>query len=312
MKPASSSPQAAFHRTVKTRILSGMITAASWLPLSALQSLGRVTGQLFCRAKSRESAITQTNLALCFPEQPSALRGDLACASLEHTGRALWEIGAMWRWNQTRLTRLVVREVNRACFDDAVASQRGVILASPHIGAWELIGPHIGAQHPMINMYRPSRSAAMDPVILQARSRFGCENAPANPRGVRMVLKALAQKKVVGILPDQEPDRESGVFAPFFGQAACTMTLLGKLAARSQAPVVFCVMKRLPRARGYEMHYLPAPPEIADPDTEIAATALNQMVEACIEIAPEQYLWSYKRFNLLPDGGKRRYRKRKA
>ncbi|MDO6461004.1 lysophospholipid acyltransferase family protein [Granulosicoccaceae sp. 1_MG-2023] len=307
MNSADSQPPPATQR--KTYVLSAVLTALSWLPLPALHALGRLTGRLFWYLPTRERDITRTNLALCFPEQSDRERERLGLNSLEHTGRALWEIAAMWRWPQARLQKLIVREVNREIFDEALALNRGVILASPHIGAWELITTHIGCRHPMINMYRPSRSRAMDPIVCQARSRFGSQNAPATPRGVRMVLKALHEKKVVGILPDQEPDREGGVFAPFFGQPACTMTLLCKLAARARAPVVFCVMKRL--KSGYEMHYLKSPPTLCDSDPQTAATALNAMVEACVRCGPEQYLWSYKRFSLLPEGGKRRYRPRR-
>ena len=33
-----------------------------------------------------------------------------------------------------------------------------------------------------------------------------------------------------------------------------------------------------------------------------ATAALNRGVQACVELVPAQYQWSYKRFSLRPDG----------
>jgi KDO2-lipid IV(A) lauroyltransferase len=100
------------------------------------------------------------------------------------------------------------------------------------------------------------------------------------------------------------------VYAPFFGEPALTMTLLPRLARRTGAAVLFVFVERLPRARGYRMHWLPAPEGIADADPVISATALNRGVEACVALCPEQYQWTYRRFKARPDGGPNRYRGR--
>lgn len=289
-----------------TRLLNGAIGLVSLLPLSVQHRLGAWLGLLLWVIPGRERATTRINLGLCFPEKSGEWRDDLGRKSMIHTGKALLETGAMWRWQQDRLCREITSVRNQQVFDQALAQNRGLILASPHIGAWELIPVFISKHHPMVNMYRPARSAALDPIIRRARERFGALTAPANASGVRIILKALQRNKVVGILPDQEPDRENGVFAPFFGTPACTMTLLGKLARKNRTPIVFCVMKRL--EKGYELTYLKPLEDFYSENPLIAATAVNHAVERCIEIAPEQYLWNYRRFRLLKDGGKRKYK----
>ena len=61
--------------------------------------------------------------------------------------------------------------------------------------------------------------------------------------------------------------------------------------------------ERLPRGRGFDLHYLPADEEIASTDLARSAEALNREVERCIRQKPEQYMWSYKRFRMRPPGG---------
>ncbi|MCB1756562.1 MAG: lysophospholipid acyltransferase family protein [Gammaproteobacteria bacterium] len=290
---------------LKGRLPGRLIDLIARLPLSLQHRLGTWLGLFFWAIRGRERTATEINLQLCFPDQSAQWRDRLGRQSMIHTGKALLETGAMWRWPEDRLCELVTSVKNRQVFDRALAGNQGLLLASPHIGAWELIAVYINASYPMVNMYRPARSATLDPIIRNARERFGAQTAPANASGVRTILKALRENQVIGILPDQEPDRENGVFAPLFNTPACTMTLLGKLAQKNRTPVVFCVMKRL--KKGFELEFLEPLEDFYNPDPLQAATAINQAVERCIAIAPEQYLWSYRRFRLLQEGGKRQY-----
>lgn len=292
---------------LKTQLFQAAITGVSWLPLSWQHKLGAFIGQVFWCCSKRERNITRVNLALCYPDRPLEWRDKLGKQSLIETGKTLAETGAVWRWPEEKLRALIKDIHNEDIIKQALAQEKGVILVSPHIGAWELISLYFNQQHPMINMYRPARSQALDPIIRQARERFGSDTAPANTQGLRTILKGLKNGKIIGILPDQEPDRKSGVFAPFFGTPACTMTLLGSLACKTSSPVVFCVMKR--GRDGFELHFVKPDDDISSKDAVVSATAVNRTVERCINIAPEQYLWSYKRFRLLADGSRRNYNK---
>ncbi len=68
------------------------------------------------------------------------------------------------------------------------------------------------------------------------------------------------------------------------------------------------MMERLPIGGGFSLHYMRASDDIYSKDPTVAARAINQCVEKCISIAPEQYMWNYKRFKTLPDGGVRDYK----
>ena len=66
--------------------------------------------------------------------------------------------------------------------------------------------------------------------------------------------------------------------------------------------MLYAFAERLPWGRGFRMHFLPAPEGIDSPDPVTAVTALNRGVEQCVELAPSQYQWSYKRFRTRPPG----------
>jgi KDO2-lipid IV(A) lauroyltransferase len=89
-----------------------------------------------------------------------------------------------------------------------------------------------------------------------------------------------------------------GVWVPFFGQSAYTMTLAAKLVQQTGAAVAVLWTERLPRGAGYVVHAssLPVPLPEGGGDDEAAALAVNRSMEAVILLKPSQYLWGYHRY----------------
>jgi KDO2-lipid IV(A) lauroyltransferase len=86
------------------------------------------------------------------------------------------------------------------------------------------------------------------------------------------------------------------------------MVLVGRLARKTGAAVIFSFAERLPGSAGFRAHWVEAPEGIDDPDPVRAASALNLGVERCVRRCPEQYQWSYKRFQARPEGEPEVYR----
>jgi len=129
-----------------------------------------------------------------------------------------------------------------------------------------------------------------------ARARGNLRLAPANLSGVRMLAKFLKQGKPVGILPDQVPQEGEGVWADFFGRPAYTMTLPAKMARLGgDAPIVLTYAERLPRGKGFLLHFVPFTGSL-DGDNAQQARAINAAMEQLIAGCPAQYYWSYNRY----------------
>lgn len=252
-------------------------------------------------------AVIARNLEMCFPDHPPEWRERLATENCAEIGKNFCELGAFWRWNRQRVGQLLVAEHGLPVLQEAMDKNRGVIIAAPHFGAWELIGLILTCRHPMHFLYQPGRQPALDSVIIRARERFGGKCHAISRSGMKQLVSALKRGEIIGVLPDQEPARDSGVFAGFFASPAYTMTFLGNLARRNNSPVVFAAMQRLPAGRGYEIHYLRPDEALYSDDHTTAATELNRCVQRCVEIAPEQYMWNYKRFRTAPEGIGNRY-----
>jgi KDO2-lipid IV(A) lauroyltransferase len=183
---------------------------------------------------------------------------------------------------------------------DALQQGRGMILLSPHLGCWELgaqmMAEHLGPTHgPMWVMYRPARKAWLAPLVAASRNRPGLLAVPTNLTGVRQMVKALRAGQAVGLLPDQVPPEGQGLWVPYFGKPAYTMTLAARMVLQTGAEVRLLWGERLPAGRGYRLHARELQAPLPDTLPE-AVTQLNADIERLIRECPQQYLWSYGRY----------------
>lgn len=260
-------------------------------------------------ANRRESRVTDCNLRLAFPGMGPGERAELKRAVMHTTARQAMETVAIWsRTRRGNLDSLIVEMHGTRYLDEAIAAGRGVVLAAPHFGNWELLNRWLAARTPLSILYAPPSSRVMEGFLQLVRADENrVTQVRAETAGVRQLLRYLRDGGVVGILPDQQPRGGEGEFAPFFGVPALTMTLFGKLAARTGAAVLLAWCERLPghgpggRPR-FALHLEPADPAVADPDPARAVAALNAEVERIARRDPVQYQWTYKRYSLQPSG----------
>jgi KDO2-lipid IV(A) lauroyltransferase len=104
---------------------------------------------------------------------------------------------------------------------------------------------------------------------------------------------------MVGILLDQNATRSEGVFVPFFGVPASTSKGLALIALRTGAPVVPVFLRREPDGR-HCMEVGPPIPVPADGDADTYTATFNQVIEAAVRRAPEQWLWMHARWRTRP------------
>lgn len=278
------------------------------LPNPWAQRLGRFAGIVLYRLNTREKRTAETNIALCFPHLSTSEQQQLLKKTLIENAKTLMELpGIFQRGGQYAID--LVKEVNGLnYYHDALANDQGVILLAPHLGNWELTVHYLNQFADITAMFDPPKQDFLNEIIRQSRQSTGATLVPADGSGVRAQLKQLKQGGVVGILPDQVPqDDNAGVHATFMEQTAFSMTLVNNLAKRSGATVLMTFAERLAVGKGYCLHIFPAPNAVADNDPVIATTALNDGVATCVNIAPAQYQWTYKRFKHQPNNAPEPY-----
>jgi len=272
-------------------MLSFVLRLLARLPLKLFYVAGGWLGWLIDAVSPRYAARLRENL-----RQSGLLDSSGEETLLSHTiaeaGRGVLELIPIW-FGQTDKTVALVREVvGWEHVEAAMARGKGIIFLTPHLGCFEISALYAAQHFPMTVLYRPPKLAWLQ--SLMAEGRGGLSLAPADLRGVRILLRALKRGQAVGLLPDQVPGVGEGVWANFFGRPAYTMTLVARLAEVSNAAVLFAFARRLSQGRGYQITIASA--ENFPQEATAAAQWINHKVEALVRTCPAQYLWSYNRY----------------
>ncbi len=273
-----------------------MLTLFHWfagLPLVLLQGLGVVLGWVtyaLSPTYRRRMAANAAQAGLARRQWKPAVAS---------AGRMVMELPFLWMRppDEPILPRL--RFEGEELLQAALARGKGVLLLTPHMGCFEVaaqgIAERFGAQRPITVLYRPARQPWLRELVKTSRERPQLRAAPATLAGVRQMIRALRHGEMVGLLPDQVPPEGMGVWAPFFGKSAYTMTLATRLVQQTGAELLLTWVERLPRGKGYVQRFFPFGSELPA-DAVDAATAINRAMERLILQCPQQYLWAYHRY----------------
>jgi Kdo2-lipid IVA lauroyltransferase/acyltransferase len=227
-------------------------------------------------------------------------------AAVAEAGRMVAELPWLWLRPHDRPLGALVQWQGAELIDEALEAGKGLVLLTPHLGCFEVCAQAIaerwGRRTTLTAMYRPARQAWLRELEEGARRRPGLETAPAALAGVRQMIRALRRGESVGLLPDQVPPDGMGVWAPFFGKPAYTMTLATRLVQQTGAALLLIWAERLPRGGGFVLRVArpaaPMPSEAASDEAlqQACATWVNRDMEALIQQKPQQYLWGYHRY----------------
>lgn len=185
----------------------------------------------------------------------------------------------------------------------AIAAGRGVIMVTGHFGNWEVLGAQFrDFGVPFATVYRPLDNPLLDRWIRSTRADAGQSMVPKEG-ALRPLLKALRGGGMVVLLVDQDP-RSHGVFAPFFGTPASTIPTPAELALRTGAVILTGTSVRVGPGFRYDAWFDP-PVEVKDTGDHAAdlvriTSDINARIEAAVRRAPEQWLWSHRRWKTRP------------
>ena len=277
----------------------------SLFPLAFLHACGGALGWLVWVGSPRYRAQFRANVA------QAGLTFEVARPAIAEAGRFVAELPKLWMRPQNEScidnAAYAVTFEGQAHAQEAFGQGKGVIFFGPHCGSFEL-GPQALAElyGPITAIYRPARKPWLAAIEQATRQRPQLTVVPASLTGIRLMHKTLKANHAVALLTDQVPPDGLGVWAPFFGKPAYTMTLAARLALQSGAVMLPVSCERLARGRGYAIKIWPPvdvdtvnktdPEGSAKPDLLTVVTRINAAIESIVLSQPGQYLWGYGRY----------------
>jgi KDO2-lipid IV(A) lauroyltransferase len=280
-------------------LLVGLIYVLGLLPLRVLWALGVPLGLLAYYVAGYRRRIALRNIALCFPELSSARVARLARRHFALLGQALLSAGVGW-WASPRRLRRLVRFRGAEHLRAPMREGRNLIILAPHFLGLELAGIVTALTiHPGITMYQKIRNPVFDAQVRRARMRFGTSVVERHAN-LRRLISAVRGGTPFFYLPDQDPGPRRGIFVPFFGVPTATLPTLGRFAGMTDALVVPCFPRLLPRGKGLEVVFEPPLASFPSGDPQADTLAMNRVIERGVRLSPEQYFWVHRRFKTRP------------
>ena len=216
----------------------------------------------------------------------------------------LFKLGEHWHLDH-RL-EVLFRRIRHFSMLRTLLMTAGMMVIGVHFLTLEIGARMFGMQAPGIGVYRPNDNPVID--LIQTNGRMRSNKSMIDRKDLKGMIRALKSGEVAWYAPDHDYGPQSSVFVPFFAvEDAATTTGTWMLARMSKAAIVPFVPRRKPDGSGYQLIMLE--PELTPPldDAETTARWMNAIVEKCIMLAPEQYMWLHRRFKTRPQGVPSRY-----
>jgi Kdo2-lipid IVA lauroyltransferase/acyltransferase len=271
-------------------VLVGLLRA---LPLGISYRIGYAVASFLDLLLPKLRRVAACNLAMAFPELSVAERRRMIRGVFRTVARVLVALARF-----PSIDRISYEGLEN--YQAAKQHGRGVLIATAHLGNWELSAfAHALMTEPMNVMVRPLDNPLVDRLV-ESRRMLSGNRLIFKKDAARTVLKALKNNEAVGILIDQNTTPAEGVFINFFGKQACAGTAFAKFAYHSRAPVIpgFAIWNE--KTRRYVIHFLPAVPITGD----IAADTqrIHAILEEAIRKYPDQWMWIHRRWKTRPPG----------
>lgn len=276
----------AYNRLALYRLVA---LSAPLLPRPARLRVARAVATVVRRYMPREDAAVQRNLRRLLPtataaeveRQAQALFGNFACF--------FTDLLSLNRAAPPAQQRYVHDVYGREHLHAALAAPRGFIVATAHLGNWDLAGRLLSTYGRTLHvLMAPEHDAALQSFLRQrdgTRSRRFVTND--RPTVFVQLLTALRRGEVVAVQADRATGHRSDVLVPFFGAPAPFPLGPFTLAAAAQVPVLPCFCLMRPDQR-YTIHVEEAI-VVARGQEESALRQMVAVLEHYVAMAPAQW-----------------------
>ncbi|OUV03309.1 MAG: hypothetical protein CBC42_02295 [Betaproteobacteria bacterium TMED82] len=278
------------------KIISFIFGILGYFPISILRLFGFGLGWVFwvVSPKYRKKIRENWETAIMSEVKPGMNKASFPLA-VGNAGLLISELPKIWS-NKKPTVAIKMNGLDKVA--DLLKKGKGLICLTPHLGAFEL-APRLYSEHfPITVLYKPPKNKLLRKLLLHLRHNSKINFVISDYSGVKELLKALRRGESVGILPDQVPFLNAGVWAPFFGKAAYTNLLAIRLATITRAPIVWVTCER--RMSGWTLNFQEwlQFEEIKKTVSETVelSTLMNKYVEGLVCSDPNHYLWSYDRY----------------
>jgi Kdo2-lipid IVA lauroyltransferase/acyltransferase len=264
------------------------------LPFSDAVRLARLYLSLWDLISPRWRRVALSNLELTgFPAEHQALVN----SCYESLARVLALLPRLAGLTRQQAAQLIDYE-GLEHYQVAKATGRGILIATAHLGNWELsVVAHALLTEPMHMVVRPLDNPLLDQWITNIRTSGGNRVHPKR-KATRAIIEALRANQAVGILIDQNVSSSEAIFVNFLGHPASAQPAFARLANHTGAAILLGFTVWNPAKSKYQLIFRPV--EGIGPDEFATTQAVQLALESAVREWPDQWLWFHRRWKNQP------------
>lgn len=273
----------------------------SVLPVSFALWLGRRFGIVAFWVNKKRRLIAYANLKAAFANEksPQELRA-ITKRVYQNMVQTFMEV-----LNLTKVNKKYVDEyidiVNMERIQNAAQSGRGTILLTAHFGDWELsslVSAAVG--FPIAVLVREQKMKHLNEILNRLRESNGCK-VIRKGMDVKNLITMLREKKIVGILADQDAGK-NGILVDFFGRPTSSHSGVMEIAKRTDSLILpaFIVRTKGPHHKLYLEEYIDFRNTQSPDAVKENLQKYMKLLEKYVREYPDQWLWLHKRWKSTP------------
>lgn len=273
-------------------LLLGFARVCPRLPSRAADALAAALAWLAGDGLRLRRRVVDRQLAGCFPHLGAAERARLTRRVYRHLGRTLVEVlQAPGREPPVRVCP------GWQVVDEALASGRGAIVASAHLGNFELGGRVLARRYRLLDVVKPLRNRRVDAWLQEQRRAHGIATVGVDGAAAA-VLAHLRGGGLVSLLLDQDAGA-AGVRIPFLGREASAWSGAARFSLQTGCPVIPMGIIRQPdgsHVLKVGSPLLPGGRTGDEAGIRAYTAAISAAVERFVLEDPAQWFWVHRRW----------------
>jgi KDO2-lipid IV(A) lauroyltransferase len=281
---------------VATLFAAAVVGLVRLLPRGLARALASMVGSALYALGIRRR-VTLNNLAHAFPTKSDAERRAIARGAYGSLALAGLEAVTADQLSDAELERAVIVD-DWGALGEAL-KQGGVLIASAHLGSWELFAEVMARRRVKLSAVVRPLEGAFNARVVEGRLKAGVELI-LQRGAVRAMIKGVRRGRCVVQLIDQSLPADHGVFVPFFGALTSTTPALSMAALRTGAPVFVALTVREGSSLRMLFEGPIAVPDSGDRRADVTAhtAELTAIIERYVRQYPDQWLWLHRRWKV--------------
>ena len=272
-------------------------------PKCVLKGFLKSLASAFYHLDKKHTNIMRVNLKMCF----ATLKDDEIERLIKKNYYNFALFGAEFLLNQNTTKEQILSKIsfeNEELFNSVLSQNRPIIVQTAHYGNWELFSLAMAARYGAVSIIgRALDSAKMNEILSANRTRFDIELIEKKS-AVKQVLKALNNRRLLGILVDQNTAKNEGLECEFFSHKIMHTHAASVFASKSGAIIIPAFIERdESKDDSFKIvFYEPIDMQVLSQNhskeeaLRLATQAQSDATAAQISKKPDEYFWMHKKF----------------